>query len=170
MLVISADAMTAKVDEEREATKKIYTVLKSEKKDHCMKPGLAVDMSYSSEHVDVGSLSEVKMILTTGMTEGVLEVKIKALDANALDFEEKDFEFKLSKETANVFPIDLELSSVEDGLYYLTVFTSVEGKGGRVFEIPVKFGVIPEKVESKNVIKTKSGVAITVSAAEEEIK
>jgi len=170
-LVISAHGMTAKVDEDmKQSSKTVYNVLKSEKHDHCVKPGLSVDLHYTAEHVNLGATSNVKAVIKTGLTEGVLQVRTKSIKQEKLVFDAKEFEFELSNKGDNIFSISLEATSEDDGEYFITIFTSVEGKGGRVFEIPVKFGVIPEKVLSKNVTKTKSGVAIIVSAAEEEIK
>lgn len=168
LLAMSANAMTAKVNEE--GSKTVYNVLKSEDKGHCVKPGLAVDLNYTSEHVDVGDASNVNIVIETGFTEGVLKVNIKSLEAKGLEFEEQNLEFQLSKDKENKFPLNLALSSTENGLYYLTLFISMEGKGGRVFEVPVKFGETVKSLKKDPIQKTESGVAITVSNAEEEIK
>jgi hypothetical protein len=164
--LVWANAMTAKVVENRE--KRVYKVLKSEKEEHCMKPGLAVNLEYSSEHVDAGSISNVNITIFTALTEGILKVTIKSLDG--LDFEEKSLEFKLSSDTKNQFPINLEVLSSVDGEYFLTFELSVEGKGGRIFEVPVNFGTIIQKPQVKNFEKAENGVNITVSKAIEEIK
>jgi len=166
LLLASLTAMTAKVEEQAE--KRVYQVLKSEKVDHCTKPGLPVELEYSSEHVDTGVVSNVNITIFTTLIEGVLKVNVKALEG--LDFEEKDFRFKLSKEEKNEFSLALEVLSSINGKHYLTFELSVEGKGGRIVEVPVKFGTIMSKPQATNVEKTQSGVNISVSKAIEEIK
>lgn len=167
LLLVSLNAMTTKVEENDK--KKVYQVLKSKKMEHhCIKPGLAVDLNYTSEHVDTGSIANVNIIIFTTLTKGTLKVNIKSFDR--LDFEEKNFEFKLSSEEKNQFPIDLEVLSSVDGEYFLTLELSVEGQGGRIFEVPVHFGTIVQKPQAKNIEKTQSGVTISVSKAVEEIK
>jgi hypothetical protein len=166
LVTIPAMAMTSKI---KEGTKTVYTVLEGDSKDRYSKPGLAVNLSYKSEHVGVGEASDVNITITTALSEGTLKVKLKALENDEWDLEEKNLEFKLSK-TENSFPINLQLSSENEGQYYLSVFVSLEGEGGRVFEVPVNIGNIKEKLSTKAVEITDKGTAVTSSAAEEEIK
>lgn len=166
MSSVVAFANTAKV---QEPTKKVYEVLEGNSKASEKKFGLAVDLTYKSQHVDVGEVSDVTINITTGLTEGTLKIKMNALDdaLNGLDEELK--EFKLS-ETNNRFTIDLKLSSAVDGRHYLNLLLNVEGKGSRVFVVPVNVGTLSSKVSNKAVEKTDKGIAISVSAAQEEIK
>lgn len=163
---VGAMAMTSKIKSE---TKTVYEVLEGDSQSTYMKPGLAVNLTYTSEHVDVGEVSDVNISITTQLSEGVLKVNLKSLEEGIMDVEEKNLEFKLSK-GENVFPINLQLSSENEGKYYLTVFISLEGQGGRVFEVPVKIGTISKKISTKNVEITDQGVAVSSSPAEEEIK
>jgi len=165
LVSVSANAMTAKVKEE---SKTVYEVLKGDSKGSYMKPGLSVNLSYTSEHVDVGELSDVNITITTILNEGTLKVNLKSLEEDS-EIEEQNLEFKLSK-TENVFPINLQLSSENEGRYYITIFISLDGKGGRVFEVPLNIGKISEKMSSEPVERTDKGIAITSAPAEEEIK
>ncbi|CAA6820108.1 MAG: Unknown protein [uncultured Sulfurovum sp.] len=163
---VGAMAMTAKIKDDN---KKIYEVLKGDTRSSYMKPGLAVDLIYSSEHVEVGEFSDINISIITDLNEGILKVNLKSLEDELIHIEEKNLEFKLSK-SENIFPINLQVSSEEEGEHYLTVFISLEGHGGRVFDIPVKIGTISEKISTKPVEITDEGVAVSSSPAEEEIK
>lgn len=166
LLGVLVNAMSSKV-KVRDTTS--YKVLKGDSKESYMKPGLAVNLSYTSEHVDVGEISDVNITITTTLDEGVLKVNLKSLEENKLDLEEQNLEFTLLKGD-NDFPIHLQLSSENEGSYYVTIFVSLEGEGGRVFEVPVNIGTTSEKLSAKSVEITDKGIAVTSSSAEEEIK
>jgi hypothetical protein len=168
LLLELLNAMTTKVEENH--LKKVYKVLKSEKAEHCMKPGLAVDWNYTSEHVDAGVISNVHIDIFTPLIEGVLKVNIKSVGVDRLDFEEQHMTFELSSDQKNQFPIDLEVLASVDGEYFLTFELSVEGKGGRIFEVPVHFGTPLQKQSAKNIELTQDGMAISIAKAVEEIE
>ena len=163
---VGAMAMTAKVKDEN---KIVYEVLEGDSKNVQGKPGLAVDVKYKSEHVDVGVSSNVNITISTGLSKGVLKVNLRALKEHTTNLGEKDLEFTLTKDK-NSFPINLQLSSEINGIHYINLTMSVEGQGSRVVTIPVNIGTVSNKIENKAVERTDKGVAISVSAAEEEIK
>lgn len=163
---IGAMAMTAKVKDEN---KVVYEVLEGDTKDIHGKPGLAVDVKYKSEHVDVGVSSDVNITISTGLSEGVLKVNLRALKENTIDLGEKDLEFTLTKE-ANSFPLNLQLSSELNGIHYINLTMSVEGQGSRVITVPVNVGTISKKLENKAIERTDEGIAVSVGVAQEEIK
>ncbi len=165
LLSVSSIAMTSKVKDDN---KTVYSVLEGTTVDQVAKPGLAIDLSYKSQHVEVGETSNVNVVLTTGLSKGTLKVNIKALDDSLLN-EEKNLEFDLSKGEKS-FPIALQVSSAEDGIHYLNFTLSVEGEGSRVVAVPVNVGTISTKVDNKVVTTTDKGVTVSVAAAEEEIQ
>lgn len=164
---ISAMANTKKVNDEN---KVVYEVLKGDSKVTQGKPGLAVDVKYKSEHVDVGVNANVNITITTALNEGILKVNLRTLKENSIDLTEEDLEFTLTKGT-NSFPINLKVSSEENGIHYINLTMSVEGEGLRVISVPVNIGTISKKLENNKVVeRTNKGVAISVSVAEEVIK
>lgn len=163
---IGAMAMTAKVKDEN---KVVYKVVKGDSKVTHGKPGLAVDVKYDSEHVDVGVSANVNMTITTALNEGTLKVNLRALKENTIDVGEENLEFKLTKGT-NSFPIKLQVSSQKNGIHYINLTMSVEGQGLRVISVPVNVGTISKKLDNKAVERTSNGEAISVSAAQEVIK
>lgn len=166
LLSIGASAMTDKV---LEPSKKVYEVLKGDTKGQISKSGLAVDMSYKSEHVDVSEISKVHITLTTSLKVGDLKVKLTALDDKLEGLNEENLEFKLSNSN-NTFPIDLEVGSTKEGIHYINLEVTVANEGARIFVVPVNIGTISSKIENKAVNTTKDGKTISVSSAEEEIK
>jgi len=164
---VTAMAMTAKVDDKN---KVVYEVVKGESKGVQKKFGLAADVSYKSEHVDVGVTSNVNITISTKLSKGTLKVNLRPLDKEGLDVEEKNLEFSLTKET-NSFPIELQLASQKSGIHYINVTMSVKGEGSKVVAIPVKIGTINQKLNNNSSVETtKEGVAVSVSSAQEEIK
>jgi len=166
LLIVPAMALTLKV---KEPTKKVYTVLEGTTVNQVAKPGLAVDLSYKSQHVEVGEVSDINVTLLTSLSKGILKVKINALDTEVDGTEEQDLEFDLSQGDKS-FPIHLQLSSKSSGVHYINFTLSVEGEGSRVLVVPFKVGTISAKVENKALKTTNNGTVISVSSAEEEIK
>jgi len=163
---VGAMAMTSKVKAE---DKVVYEVLVGDSSEVQGKSALAVDVQYKSEHVDVGVTADVNIIITTGLTKGILKVNVRPLKVNSIDLEEKDLKFKLTK-GISTFPINLEVSSQESGVHYINLTLSVEGQGSKVVVIPVNIGTLSNKIENKSLEKTEKGGTISISSAEEEIK
>lgn len=166
LLSSSAMAMTAKASEDN---KKIYEVLEGDSSKIIGKPGLAVELKYKTQHVDVGVLSDVNMSIRTVLKTGMLKVKMKTLEDDLSGLKKEEFEFEITEEK-QVFPLNLQLSSATEGRHYLTVYLSVEGEGGRVFDIPVYIGDSTKKISTKAIDRTEKGDPIIISVAEEEIK
>ena len=166
LTTVGAMAMTSKVKSE---DKVVYEVLVGDSSEVHGKLGLAVDVNYKSQHVDVGIPSDVNITISTGLSKGILKVNIRALEANSIDLEEKDLEFTLTK-GRNTFPINLQVASQESGIHYINLTLLVEGEGSKVVAIPVNIGSVSNKIEGSAVEKTEQGAAISVSSAEEEIK
>ena len=164
---VGAMAMTSKVKADN--NKVVYEVLEGNSNNVQGKPGLAVDVNYKSQHVDVGVNADVNITITTGLTQGVLKVNLRALKENTTNLGEKDLEFRLTKDK-NSFPINLQLSSEIDCIHYINLTMSVEGQGSRVVTVPVNIGTVSNKIENKAIDRTDKGVAISVSAAQEEIQ
>ena len=81
---------------------------------------------------------------------------------------EKQRSYDLGTDTQE-YSISLEVSSDEDGLYYIKLHVVMKGKGMRAFAVPVYFGEGQLKTQKAAVEKTQKGENITVSAAEETI-
>lgn len=163
---VGAMAMTAKVKDEN---KVVYEVLKGDSKNMEAKPGLAVDVKYITEHVDVGVNADVNITITTGLTAGTLKVNLRAVKENTTNLGEEDLEFTLTKEE-NSFPINLQLSSEINDIHYINLTMSVEGKGSRVIVVPVNIGTISKKINHKIVERTSTGEAISVSVLPQKDK
>jgi len=163
---VGAMAMTSKAKTD---DKVVYEVLVGDSNELQGKSGLAVDVNYKSQHVDVGVSSDVNIMISTGLSKGILKINVRALKKNSIDLEEKDLEFTLTK-GKNSFPVNLQLTSQESGIHYINLTMSVEGQGSKVVAIPVNIGTVSNKIENKAVKKTDKGIAISVSSAEEEIK
>lgn len=133
------------------------------------KPGAPVEIRYTSEHVDVGEVSKVDIMLISSVITGTMKVKIK-LDKqlNEISNVDKHLSFDLDSKSKE-YPIDLDVSADEDGLYYIKLHVAIKGKGMRAFAIPVYFGEGQLKTQKAAVEKTQKGENISVSAAEETI-
>ncbi|CAA6802705.1 MAG: Unknown protein [uncultured Sulfurovum sp.] len=163
---ILAFGNTARVTE---PTKHVYKVLEGNSMNIQGKPGLAVELSYKSAHVEVGELSDVNITLMTDLDSGTLKVNLKPLEANSIGLEAQNLEFELSK-SMNYFPINLQVNTIREGIHYINVTLSLEGEGLRVLAVPVNVGTISNALTNKTVETTDTGVNISVSSAQEEIK
>jgi len=133
------------------------------------KPGAPVEITYTTEHVEVGDTSAVHIVLSSRMTSGTMNVKVnvdKGLNKISRVSEELSIPMKAGE---GKYPIDFKVSADEDGLYYVKLLVSIKGKGMRAFAVPVYVGEGTLKVNKKPIQKTKSGENIVVSPAEEII-
>lgn len=133
------------------------------------KPGAPVEITYTSEHVDVGEVSKVDIVLSTNVATGKMKVKVKV--DKGLD-EISDIEKHLSFDLGDAkkeYPLHLEVSAAEDGLYYVKLLVSIKGQGMRAFTVPVYVGDATLRTKKTAVEKTTSGESISVSPAEESI-
>jgi len=133
------------------------------------KPGAPVDITYTTEHVDVGDASAVHVELSSRLTSGTMNVKIN-LDKGLNKVSKVSEELSISmKDAKGTYPMDFKVSADDDGLYYIKLLVSIKGKGMRAFAVPVYVGNGLLKVNKKPIQKTKSGENILVSPAEETI-
>ncbi|PHS40623.1 MAG: hypothetical protein COB07_03720 [Sulfurovum sp.] len=138
------------------------------------KPGAPVDISYESEHVDTGDTSNINIILTSSTTTGTMKVKVKVdKDLHEISKVKKHLSYDLS-ESKKEYPLHLEVSADEEGLYYIRVLVSIKGQGMRAFAVPVYVGDAVLKTKKtagsySTIEKTDKGGTISVSAAQESI-
>ena len=134
-----------------------------------VKPGAPVDISYESQHVDAGDTSNINIILKSGSSTGTMKVKIQVdKDLHEISNVEKNLSFDLA-DVKKEYPLYLEVSADEDGLYYVRILVSIKGKGMRAFAVPVYVGDGVLKTTKTEVEKTDIGENISVSAAQETI-
>lgn len=133
-----------------------------------LKPGLAIEIAYTSTRVVLGESSDVNITLSTSAIEsGTLKVQMTA-DKALNGLSGANLEFSISEDEKS-FPIQLQLSSGIDGIHYVNVFAEVEGRGTRAFAVPVYVGDTQNKTFNKMIQKTEQGDNISVSSAQEEI-
>ena len=138
------------------------------------KPGAPVDIRYESQHVNAGDSSAVTILLTSNVSMGIMKVKVKVdKGLHELSQSKKHLSFDLS-EGKKEYPLDLEVSADEEGLYYIRVLVSIKGQGMRAFAVPVYVGdaVLKTKktaAEHSTIEKTDKGETISVSGAQESI-
>ena len=166
LLSASSMAMTSKV---KESTKIVYEVLEGTTVGQVSKTGVAVDIAYKAQHLNVGELSDVNITISTTLSEGTLKVNLRGLEDNIVGIDKSDIEFKLS-ENNNSFPINLQLSSSIEGIHYLNVSVTVEGQGTRVLAVPLNVGTVSKIMKNKMNTTNSEGKVISISSAEEEIK
>ena len=161
LLGTSAIALTAKVEKP--------VLVKGSSIGEYAKPGAPVEISYTSEHVAVGDVTNVDINLTSSVKIGKMKVKVKVdKDLNEITNVDKHLLFDLSKGEKE-YPLHLGVSADEDGLYYVRVMVTIKGKGMRAFAVPVYVGKGTLRKNKANIEKTQSGENITVFSAEETI-
>ena len=113
---------------------------------HYSKPGAPINMSYTSNSVDHNETSEINITLTTSVQTGTMDVMLTLDDklTQISDIEE-NLTFTITPEQRE-YKIKLQVSSSEDGLYYIRLLTKIDkGMGSqlRSFAVPVYIGVNP---------------------------
>lgn len=135
---------------------------------HYLKPGLAVEIVYSSQHVAVGEKSDLNITLSTlAIESGTLKVTMKS-DKGLTGLNDSNKEFEITEEE-KTFSINLALTAGSNGIYYVNLFAEVEGRGMRAFAVPVYVGDTKNTLFKKTLNKTDKGDNISVSSASEEI-
>jgi len=140
------------------------------------KPGAPVDMSYTSQKVEVNETSDVNISLTTSINQGTISAiltldkhltSINALDTNLT------FEVAPKQQT---FLINLQVKAEKEGLYYIKLLTKVDKGYGiklRSFAVPIYIGKnagIRKKRNNTQMKALASGENISVSKAIETIE
>ena len=162
-LLISTSAMAFSAKVEKPA------VVKGTSAGKYAKPGAPVDISYESEHVDAGDISKVEITLTSRVTTGNMRVKVKVdKGLHEISSIKKDLSFDLA-EGQKEYPLHMEVSADEDGLYYVRIQVLIQDQGMRAFAVPVYVGDAVLKTKKTAVAKTEKGETVSVSAAEETI-
>lgn len=140
---------------------------------HYAKPGAPIDMTYRSSTVDRNETSDINITLTTTAQTGTMNVML-TFDENLTQVNdvEQNLTFEITPEQKN-YPINLQASSLEDGLYYIRLLTKIDkGTGSqlRAFAVPVYIGENPQpQTKSTKIMKAMSGENISVSKAVETI-
>ena len=161
---VSAIAMTSK-------SEKPIGIKKGTSIGHYSKPGAPVDITYTTEHVEAGDVSEVKIVLSSVVQSGTMEVVVSVDEnLNELTNIAKDISFDMSAGEKE-YPLELSVSADQDGLYYVKLLVSIKDRGMRSFAVPVYVGDEKSyKKSSKPTKKTANGENISVSPAAETIE
>jgi hypothetical protein len=132
------------------------------------KPGAAIDMTFTSTNVQSNETSDVNITLITTAPSGTIQVGL-SFDENLTQISsvEENLSFQISPQQKE-YPINLQVASQKDGLYYIRLLTQVNGKM-RSFAIPITVGKPVAKTKSKNIMKAMNGENISVSKAIETI-
>jgi hypothetical protein len=138
------------------------------------KPGAPIDMTYLSDPVEKNKTSDINITLTTTVRSGTMNVLL-TLDKKLTEISsiKKEITFDITPEQKK-YTINLQVSSEEDGLYYIRLLTKInKGVGSklRAFAVPVKIGKGQIKTRGTSVMmKGTNGENISVSKAIETIK
>ena len=161
LLLTASVAFTAKVEKP--------ALIKGTSVGKYAKPGAPVDIRYETQHVNVGAVSDINIILTSSSTMGTMKVTVKVdKSLDEISNIEKHLLFDLGKGEKE-YPMALQVSADEDGLYYIKLLISIKGKGMRAFAVPVYVGDAVLKTKKAAVEKTEKGENISISAAQETI-
>ncbi len=139
------------------------------------KPGASIDMSYSSQRVDINEVSDVNITLTTALRKGTLSTII-TLDKNLTSINK--FNNNLSYAilaNQQEFLINLQVNSKKEGLYYIRLLTKIDNGYGvklRSFAVPIyigkEVGITKKRIGSQ--MKALGAENISVSKAVETIE
>jgi len=164
LIGISAIAMTSKVE-------KPIGIQEGTTVGQYSKPGAPVDITYTTEHVEVGDISQVHIVLSSVVKSGSMNVTLH-VDSNLNQIVTLPENISFDMGTGQrEYPLDLSVSADRDGLYYVKLIVSIEDKGIRTFAVPVYVGDKKLYKNSNKVPqKTASGENISVSKAVETIE
>ena len=135
------------------------------------KPGAPVDIHFISQNVDSGEKAEVKIDLLTSKNKGKMHVALKLDPALNVSDEKMEtaLQFDLSTQQ-EVYPVLLHVSAEEDGVYYIRLLVTIEGKGSRAFAVPVFVGEGRVKKLKSATQKSALGENLSVSKAVEYVE
>jgi len=178
LLMVGLNANSKKIDPKETTIVKTIsenTVLEGTTIGKYSKPGAPIDMSYKTTKVDSNETADVNITLTTTVTSGTLMAEITFDDKLTIENDvDQNQSFDVSPD-AKTFFINLKVSSLEDGLYYIRLLTKVDKGYGlklRSFAVPVYIGDNPKPTVKGNIklLKASSGENISVSKAVETIE
>ena len=161
---ISAIAMTSKVE-------KPIGIKQGTSIGEYKKPGAPVDITYTTEHVEAGDISEVKIVLSSAVQSGTMKVTVN-VDKNLNQLTNIANNISFDMDTGQKeYPLNLSVSADKDGLYYVKLIVSIKDKGARAFAVPVYVGDEKSyKKSNKSIKKIVGGENISVSQAVETIE
>jgi len=141
---------------------------------HYSKPGAPIDIRYIVQTAERNATSDVNITLLPTVRSGTMSVLL-TFDDNLTQRSsvEKTLKFEITSKQ-RTYPINLQVSSVEDGLYYIRLLTKIEkgvGSKMRAFAIPVSIGK-GKKIERRSHVMMKSygGEHLSISRAVETIR
>ena len=132
------------------------------------KPGAPVDIDYTTQHIQAGDESSVSIILLTPEKQGSMQVQVK-LDRGLTPVGSFDKVKQFSLDGSSKYPLNFKVIANSDGVYYIRLLVTIQGKGFRAFAVPVYVGNGSVKLKRRPLQKTKSGENITVMPAQERI-
>lgn len=164
LIGISAVAMSSKVE-------KPIGIKSGTSVGEYSKPGAPVDITYTTEHVETGDVSEVHIVLSSVVQSGTMDVVVNVdKNLNQLTNIADNVSFDMGAGQKE-YPLDLSVSADKDGLYYVKLIVSIKDRGMRTFAVPVYVGDEKSyKKSNKSTKKTANGENISVSPAVETIK
>ena len=141
---------------------------------HYQKPGAPIDMTYKSSTVNANEIADVNITLNTTVNSGNMSVTITLDDALKQENNvEQNITFNVTPEQKS-YPINLQVSAAEDGLYYIRLLTTIDNVSDsklRAFAVPVYVGANPQpKSKGANIMKATNGENLSVSSAVETIE
>jgi len=141
---------------------------------HYSKPGAPIDIKYTTNSVDKNETSDVNITLIPTVRSGTMSILL-TLDDKLTPRSpiEKEIKFEITS-TQRTYPLNLQVSSLEDGLYYIRLLTKIDkgvGSKMRAFAVPVTIGKGRKpNFNATLMMKSHSGENISVSRAVETIR
>jgi len=142
---------------------------------HYAKPGAPIDISYlthSRNNNKNSKIYDVNITLTSTVRYGTMKVKMTLDNAlTPLSPIEKELSFEVNPEQKK-YPINMQVSAKEDGLYYIRLLTKIDkgiGSKLRAFAVPVQVGEKKKVNKNSIMMKSNSGENISISKAVETI-
>ena len=141
---------------------------------HYSKPGAPIDIRYTTNSVDKNVTSDINITLLPTVRSGTMSVLLTFdKELNQVSTVAKEIRFQVTS-AKREYPINLQVSSVTDGLYYIRLLTKIDNGVGskmRAFAVPITVGQgRARKREQGLMMKSHSGENISVSRAVETIR
>ena len=132
------------------------------------KPGAPVNMTYTSEHPQVGQTAMVEIDLITSQASGKMRVSIHPDDTleSVGEFTPRVI-FNLRADQTH-YPIKLQVRSQKEGRHYIRLMVKMDKSGFRAFAIPVNIGTV-DTLQQKPTSTTPHTQQLHISPAEETI-
>lgn len=141
------------------------------------KPGAPLDMTFSSEKIDLNETADINITLQTTINKGT--VFVNALldpELEVLNSVDKNTSFEIQP-NQKTFIMNFEIKSKKEGLYYIKLLTKVKTDFYtklRYFAVPVYVGQyqkpVPKSLSTSQLKATGVTENISVSKAKETIE